>query len=1742
MQKDAHFDPIEASQNLKKGFIDYISTTFPITDPVYRKSFLEALNQEGFLAKGPYLDMSGSYKAGRSLCTLIEQGLVSPGFQHLEPIPEKDRELKLERPLYLHQEQALLKADAGKNLIVTTGTGSGKTECFLLPILQGLLQEEQEQGTLGCGVRAILIYPMNALANDQMKRMRLILKNYPSITFGIYTGNTRNSEKEGIRAYHDSYGKDAVILENEMLSRESMREKPPHILITNYSMLEYMMLRPKDDIVFSGAKLRYIVLDEAHVYKGTTGMETAMLMRRLRARISSPGEGVEVPRKVQYILTSATLGDETANQEITYFGHQLCGVDFDPADIIRSQDATPAMKAYEEYPLGLYEKLAEPANAVSVVLSEFGIPDPAPAADDNEKIYELMLTSKHFAQLRQESRSNMELLNLSRAMGITRQQLLELVAVCTRAEKGKTALLKARIHYFVRALEGAYITLGRNPQLMLTRQRETAEGRTVFEAAICKDCGRLALVGKVSDEGRLIQVSRSSDRDPKSCDFFLLWGDSRQAEDDEERIVFDDEEDEEISLTTETDEFDYAICACCGMLGGKSNLELDGRICDCDTPEPVPVRQIRKTKSGNLSKCPACGHGRFRAFYLGSEAATAVLGTELFEQLPTKTVKAKPVKELPVRKSRFGTGRPRPAVTVEEKMPQFLCFSDSRSEAAHFAVYMEKSYQNFLRSRGIWQVVDSMTESGIYELPARSFVNRLTNVYQAEKSFDSWNTDRDRMLDDELRVESEKNAWLAVINELFSSRNTISLSSMGLLHFRYESVKYQEIREEMIDNLVQEGGMSEADAEALLQRLILDGVYNGALCAGKEHVLTPAEHEYIFYTPTEQFLVKITDAKSISSEHGWLPRQRKTGGYYPNTRTARVRKATGWDEETAIDFLDYMWKTLEFGEGKFQFDIRDFIICLNAKPGVKTYRCRRCGNVTTHNLQNRCAILQCYGELEEVTLDSLQVGNHYAKRYHGSRMKPLQMKEHTAQLSRDCQTQYQKAFVDGKLNALSCSTTFEMGVDVGGLETVYMRDVPPGPANYVQRAGRAGRAAHTAAYVLTYAKLSSHDFTFYKEPEKVISGKIQAPVFSLENEKVLNRHIFAVAMADFFANDKDDAYHGNDQYYLLNENGYERLKEYLADPPQRLQSLLKASVPEEMHQDLGIMDGSWTQKLIGENGVLETAVQNYRSELKMLEDQWQAARRSEDFDEEAKLYREYRRLLASPKDQHLKKVSKKSLVDFLTRSNVLPKYGFPVDTVELQISASGNGSIKDQQRAQDLQLSRDLQMAIAEYAPGAQIIADGKMYTSRYLRKSGRGGLKDTAWEEGKYAECKECGQGNFTTRSSLENGGGKCISCGKKIDYHYWHDTLEPRLGFIADTDGGKEVPMHRPERDYKTEDCYVADRNSQVLESHKFQIGQETVSLVATKNDSLAVVGYGEHTLCPFCGYAADDKEPLPPNHKDSRDYSCKFSGDGWKVRLAHTFKTDVAAITFWTAEATYDTMLSVLYALLEGLSKELDIERTDIKGCLHRVKWGHSLKPIHSIILYDAVAGGAGHVRRIVTEDGKILERVLRKAYEIVTGCNCMPSCYSCIRNYYNQKIHDHLDRKKAAEFLKFRLNISAPVREECDEEKPAEKVQFSNVCYGMDYSSWADIQEMMGDILCADFDKYDIPYQDCMLMPDVEAEGESLYEEPCFVWEQPKVMLFEQLHEEDQRRLTELGWYVDTIDMEPEKLAELLKGDA
>ena len=292
-------DPIKATEAINRSYLNYLDTTFRLRDEGLRNAFRQELFKPGRFVKGPILEATPPFMEDTSLQDLIDEGLLAGSFSLLE-----SESLPLKRPLYRHQATAIRKVIAdNRNIVVATGTGSGKTEIFILPILNHLLLQKEES-RLDAGVRALLLYPMNALANDQLSRLRKLLSNCPEITFGRYTGETEEKHKAAVDLYRKMFNQEP--LPNEMVSREQMWERPPHILLTNYAMLEYLLLRPQDNVFFDGpyaGNWRFIVLDEVHTYTGAKGIEIAMLLRRLKDRVAN-----SEPGRLCCIATSATLG------------------------------------------------------------------------------------------------------------------------------------------------------------------------------------------------------------------------------------------------------------------------------------------------------------------------------------------------------------------------------------------------------------------------------------------------------------------------------------------------------------------------------------------------------------------------------------------------------------------------------------------------------------------------------------------------------------------------------------------------------------------------------------------------------------------------------------------------------------------------------------------------------------------------------------------------------------------------------------------------------------------------------------------------------------------------------------------------------------------------------------------------------------------------------------------------------------------------------------------------------------------------------------------------------------------------------------------------------------------------------------------------------------------------------------------------------------------------------------------
>ena len=395
----------------------------------------------------------------------------------------------------------------------------------------------------------------------------------------------------------------------------------------------------------------------------------------------------------------------------------------------------------------------------------------------------------------------------------------------------------------------------------------------------------------------------------------------------------------------------------------------------------------------------------------------------------------------------------------------------------------------------------------------------------------------------------------------------------------------------------------------------------------------------------------------------------------------------------------------------YQLDYRYWKIN-QPKDGSAWFACDRCGGIYPESIKGVCPTFSCDGELKQMSVqDNDEIKeNHYRFLYSNLLPVKLTAREHTAQLTSDFASNIQQKFIKSGIDVLSCSTTFELGVDLGDLEAIFLRNVPPGPSNYVQRVGRAGRRLETIGFALTFAQLRSHDLTYFKNPEKMIDGKIDPPTVELRNEKIISRHLHSVVLADFFRKHND--YFGTvESFFKLEEQsttGPQKIKKYLDTKPQSIMHSLRRIIPEHLSHNFNIEKWGWVDNLIGKDGTLILADEKVRDEFAYLTSFYDSK------EEEWKNTREQARknkLNADMNwaDRRLKTISKRHLIDFLATHTVIPKYGFPVDVIELAV-------LSHTPAAKNIQLERDLRIAISEFAPGSQVVANGYIWQSAGLK------------------------------------------------------------------------------------------------------------------------------------------------------------------------------------------------------------------------------------------------------------------------------------------------------------------------------------------------------------------------------------------------------------------------------------------
>ena len=1149
-------NPIMFTERVLDDFLHYQVTTYPLADVDLYNQLKALLKLEETrktpLRKGPFISLSRPFKQGASVARLVADGVFHPKMKAVVPYTT----------LRAHQEAAIRSVHRGNTTLVSTGTGSGKTESFLYPIISRCL-ELQDAGAPP-GVLAVLIYPMNALAEDQLIRLRGLLAGR-GVPFGMYVGKTPEEEAsvrgermpagstnsayiERLKQIREAGQAITLLPPEERASRKAMRADggQPRILLTNVKQLELLLTRSRDVDIFADAPLEFLVFDEAHTFRGAQGAETACLIRRLRTFCEKR------PREVRHIATSATMADpEGGDDAAKDFARRFFGIDGARVTLVR--------EVYDE--LRWNERRGVPAGppadlhkVLSALLDAVDLPENEVADGISNQLVELggakLRQTNWQASLSSQLVSNELVYQIAEALAkpcaledlqqvlaeklgrpVPESEILAWLALgAATGRGGYDPLLRPVVHSFVRGVGGAVVTFtnpGQAARLWLSGEDaadELGQGSWRFPIITCTTCGQHYYETWVKNFG-LLAGARTGPTGGDLIGTTRVWEHLSEETGGDRVVVVDrlvvspDEDDDtdeadETSAATSPGAHDFEhrrlhpmyVCDHCGSLQ-EQRTETCAACNVQNSLVPVQAVRTREDYPGLLHSCVAC-------------------------QAPGRRPRGGPYRE-PARPVR-AVGVADVHVLAQSMVhlstrPRLLVFADNRQDAAFQAGWMRDHARRFrLRALMSQHIPVSGASIGdvIYALDDMMDKDRelsralLPEVWQVVPFDESGTKHREERLYF-LRIQ--------VLREVASGvKQRLGLEPWGRLKVGYQGLDSEHFFISKWARLlnVAEDALLEGVA-ALLDhlrrvRVLHDGptkLFETMWNSGDKEV----QYGYVNTYGGGPKGVKLTRGPSDEPARvtQWI-----------GTRPTQVWNAVatwGVASEELETFLEELWETLVTekllvpvtltGWGKplrgagrvYQVDSSKLI--LHRHSG--RYRCEMCRRTTIRRgPTNLCMAWRCGGRLVWESEDQ----DDFDLRVLDGDYSMLRVAEHSAQVPHDKRERIENQFKgDGEqLNTLVCTPTLELGVDIGALDAVLMRNVPPTAANYWQRAGRAGRR-HRMAVDITYAQARGFDQAYFREPLKLLGGQVDPPRFNLKNEVMIRKHVHATVLTTLHA-------------------------------------------------------------------------------------------------------------------------------------------------------------------------------------------------------------------------------------------------------------------------------------------------------------------------------------------------------------------------------------------------------------------------------------------------------------------------------------------------------------------------------------------------------------------------------------------------------------------------------------------------
>lgn len=1600
-------------------YASYVSSFVEISDPRIRTLVDEEL-EGGYLWPQPLVQLNPSFEPGDSLPDLVASEVLHP--ECLKIFAAKDEEGNVGDPfrLHRHQVEAIHAARARENYVLTTGTGSGKSLAYIVPIVDHVLRN----GT-GKGIQAIVVYPMNALANSQEGELEKFLcrgypQGHPPVTFERYTGQDDDEKRKRIIA------------------------NPPDILLTNYVMLELVLTRPWErKLVEAASGLRFLVFDELHTYRGRQGSDVSLLIRRVREACKAD--------KLLHVGTSATLasgGTWTSQQaEVASVASDIFGSPVKPEFIIGEtlRRVTPVHEDDDTEFLGALKTRLEGGQ---------------PQAETADALLEDPLSSwieSNIGVVHEEGTGRLvrcpprslsgpvgAAAALAEATGLEPIKCEEtlrralLLGNKLKLASGKP-VFAFRLHQFLSKGESVYASIepenARHITLLAQQFVPGSERKKILlPLAFCRECGQeYYSVRRGQDaQGRVVYLQRNPS----------------------DRVENDDGEPGYLYFNTE-DQWPST--------GEQVIARLPDSWIDHDGDSPTVIKKFRDRLPTEvfLSPLGVEGQGEHRAHYLkapfrfclccrvayGARQSSdfgklATLGSE-GRSTATTILSLSTVREL------------RNDEELEVHARKLLSFTDNRQDASlqagHFNDFVEIS---LIRSALLKAVSDAGPDGLRHEYLTRRVFESLDlplELYASNPEVEFFQREEtDRALREALGYylyRDLRRGW-RVTSPNLEQCGLLNIDYVSLPEFCAAENRWQEFRtpDDKLEVFHPALATATPAQREAVCRALLDYLRRDLAIRVKS--LDPNEHETLRLL-SGQYLIapwSLDQLEELERSRICYPRsQGKQRGIDRSAIYLSPRGGFAQFLKRPSTFSDYDHASLKTGD--LEQIIPQLLHALTI-PGLvqRVAEPRNEEDVPGYQL-NSSAMSWKASDGSHAFHDPVRVPsapekglrtNPFFISYYQSDaadLKKLEAREHTAQVPQQIREERETKFRKAQIPILYCSPTMELGVDIAELNVVNMRNVPPTPANYAQRSGRAGRSGQPA-FVFTYCSSGRpHDQYFFRNPEMMVAGAVTTPRLDLGNEELLRAHVHAVWLGaarlplGSSLGEVLDVAGDNPTLNVL-----EHVQKTLDDPAIRRRAfhLARAALGSAIQSLMEPLEGdadSWLQRVLDQvthsfNHACERWRALYRSAHAQSKTQSAIVRDASRDPADRKTATRLRNEAEAQLRLLLETDSSFQHSDFYSyryfaSEGFLPGYNFP----RLPLSAYLPGQRRGKQ-SRDNFLTRPRFLAISEFGPRSIVYHEGSRYVVNKVIlpvDSDEDSIKRRA------AQCEICG---YLHPLSGDPGPDLCEYCGEELPPAL---TNLFRMENVAtrrrDRINSDEEERLRLGYELKTGLRFV--KRSGVISSRKGTLksasGVELVELTYGHAAELwrMNLGWRRRANKDQLGYlldvergfwarnqAVDDDPDDPLTTRVER--VVPYVRDHRNCLLLKP-KTQLPIEDMASLQAALKTAIQVRYQL-----EDRELAAEPLPGDYER----------HVLLFYEAAEGGAGVLRRLI-EDPKALAQVAREAIDLChfdpdTGADrggptgakerCEAACYECLLSYYNQRDHGILDRNLALEHLR------------------------------------------------------------------------------------------------------------------------------